>query len=79
MKDKIEYRCETCKKKLTWKQLLNHYNSNHEVRCRGLLVIDKSKPIPYNEKLKGIIDTRTLITGIALTSAKAGDIVTVRI
>ena len=76
MNDKIEYTCETCKKKIkTLKKYNECFNKNHEIRCKGLFIVDSS----YQNNVVIQKGLGTCIVGIALTNAKAGEEIIVRI
>jgi len=70
MKEFIINYCETCKKELkTKKEWKDCFHKNHTIRTRGQAVVDINLP-NQGSKCK---------MGIALTNAKAGDELLVRL
>lgn len=71
MKDKIEYFCVTCRKKLVTIEGYNKcFNKNHSIRVSGFITVGNSitKDATINKKL-----------GVAVTNAKAGEKVIVKL
>jgi len=76
MKDKIEYSCETCKKNLkTLEEYNKHFHKNHTIRVKGLVIVDNNYVDGYIVQQNGA----RIKYGIALTNAKAGEEVMVRL
>jgi len=67
MKKYIKNYCETCNVRLNKRNYFKHFNANHKLRTVGQFVIN-SKDVNIQN-----IKTRNLISGIAITNAKAGD------
>jgi len=76
--NKVEYYCINCEKKLKSLKSYNKcFNKNHTISVEGCITVDNTLVEDY--LINKRINTKSIKKGIALTNAKAGEEVIIRL